>query len=58
VLRLRRLTADLEFRRGFVEASELAGLVSRTQLELEHVDRDIAARYFAGADLQPHVLTA
>jgi uncharacterized alpha-E superfamily protein len=58
VLRLRRLTADLEFRRGSVDASGLAALVSQIQGELELTDRDIATRYFAGADLRPHVLTA
>jgi hypothetical protein len=41
-----------------VDASGLAALVSQIQGELELTDRDIATRYFAGADLRPHVLTA
>jgi uncharacterized alpha-E superfamily protein len=58
VLRLRRLAADLEFRRGSVDATGLGALVTHVQGELELSDRDIATRYFAGADMRPHVLTA
>jgi uncharacterized alpha-E superfamily protein len=50
VLRLQRLSADLEFR-GRTEAagSDVHATCETVQEELVRVDRDIAARYFAGA---------
>ena len=58
VLRLRRLMADLEFRRGSIEAAGLAPLVTHVRRELHLADADIRGRYFAGAELQSHILTA
>lgn len=51
VLRLQRLSADLEFRRRELqeEPRDLHGLCQAFQEELARVDRDIAGRYFAGA---------
>jgi uncharacterized alpha-E superfamily protein len=50
VLRLSRLSADLEFRgRGDAEDSNLAETCELVQSELEAVETDIAERYFAGA---------
>jgi hypothetical protein len=50
VLRLQRLSADLEFR-GRAEAvgNDLHATCEAVQEELVRVDRDIAERYFAGA---------
>ena len=48
VLRLGRLIADLELQRRAPEAGgELEHVLERVQDELEQVDRDIDARYFA-----------
>ena len=58
VLRLRRLMADLEFRRDSIEAAGLAPLVTHVRRELHLADADIRGRYFAGAELQSHILTA
>ncbi|MGK2938341.1 MAG: alpha-E domain-containing protein [Solirubrobacteraceae bacterium] len=53
VLRLLRLTADLEFRRRAEEETatggRLAEICEQVQVELGKVDRDIHDRYFAGA---------
>ncbi len=53
VLRLLRLTADLEFRRraeeDTVTAGRLAEICESVQVELGKVDRDVHDRYFAGA---------
>ena len=52
VLRLGRLIADLELQRRAPDAGgELAQILERVQDELELVDRDIDARYFAIAAL-------
>jgi uncharacterized alpha-E superfamily protein len=52
VLRLGRMIADLELQRRAPEAvGELAEILERVQDELELVDRDIDARYFAIAAL-------
>ena len=50
VLRLSRLSADLEFR-GRAGAGEngLARVCEEVQSELAQIDRDISDRYFAGA---------
>lgn len=49
VLRLSRLSADLEFRaRAAASDANLAGVCELVQSELALVDSDIAARYFAG----------
>jgi uncharacterized alpha-E superfamily protein len=50
VLRLQRLSADLEFR-GRTEAAghDVHATCEAVQEELARVDRDIADRYFAGA---------
>jgi uncharacterized alpha-E superfamily protein len=50
VLRLQRLSADLEFR-GRAEAGggDLIATCETVQEELVRVDRDVADRYFAGA---------
>ena len=50
VLRLQRLSADLEFR-GRAEAygGDVHAVCESVQEELVRVDRDIADRYFAGA---------
>jgi hypothetical protein len=49
LLRLQRLSADLEFR-GRVQAAgaDLHGTLQNTQEELAKVATDIAERYFAG----------
>ena len=50
VLRLQRLSADLEFRgRAEADGNDLHATCERVQEELVRVDRDIADRYFAGA---------
>jgi uncharacterized alpha-E superfamily protein len=50
VLRLSRLSAELEFRRrDDTDDSDLIGLCEQVQRELALVDIDIAQRYFAGA---------
>lgn len=54
VLRLLRLTADLEFRRRAEEetattSARLAEICEQVQVELGQVDRDVHDRYFAGA---------
>jgi uncharacterized alpha-E superfamily protein len=52
VLRLGRLIADLELQRRTPDAGgELELILERVQDELELVDRDIDARYFAIAAL-------
>jgi uncharacterized alpha-E superfamily protein len=50
VLRLQRLSADLEFRgRTETAGSDVHATCEAVQEELRRVDRDIAERYFAGA---------
>jgi uncharacterized alpha-E superfamily protein len=50
VLRLQRLSADLEFRgRTETAGSDVHATCEAVQEELRRVDRDIADRYFAGA---------
>jgi uncharacterized alpha-E superfamily protein len=50
VLRLQRLSADLEFRgRAEADGADLHAICASVQEELVRVDRDIADRYFAGA---------
>ncbi len=50
VLRLSRLSADLEFRgRAAAEDGNLADICELVQSELALIDADISARYFAGA---------
>lgn len=54
ILRLLRLTADLEFRRRTTQGSTasaagLAEICEEIQIELSEVDRDVHERYFAGA---------
>ena len=50
VLRLQRLSADLEFRgRTEADGADLHAVCETVQEELVRVDRDIADRYFAGA---------
>jgi uncharacterized alpha-E superfamily protein len=50
VLRLQRLSADLEFRgRAQADGGDLHATCEAVQEELVRVDRDIAERYFAGA---------
>jgi len=52
VLRLSRLSADLDFHRRRLEAADRGVLLERAvvlQDELDDVDRDISDRYFAGA---------
>jgi uncharacterized alpha-E superfamily protein len=50
VLRLQRLSADLEFRgRAETDGSDLLATCEAVQEELARVDRDVAERYFAGA---------
>jgi uncharacterized alpha-E superfamily protein len=50
VLRLQRLSADLEFRgRAQTDGNDLHGTCEAVQEELARVDRDVAERYFAGA---------
>ena len=50
VLRLQRLSADLEFRgRTETAGSDVHATCQAVQEELRRVDRDIAERYFAGA---------
>ena len=48
-LRLERLSAELELRRRETGAAELAPTIELVQTELERIDRDTAARYFARA---------
>ena len=50
VLRLQRLSADLEFRgRAQAAGADLHGTLQAAQEELAKVATDIAERYFAGA---------
>jgi uncharacterized alpha-E superfamily protein len=49
VLRLGRLSADLELRARTGASERLAGTLLLVQEELEQVDREISDRYFAGA---------
>ena len=50
MLRLQRLSADLEFRgRAEADGGDLHATCEAVQEELVRVDRDIADRYFAGA---------
>lgn len=50
VLRLQRLSADLEFRgRAEADNGDLHATCEAVQEELARVDRDVADRYFAGA---------
>jgi hypothetical protein len=50
VLRLQRLSADLEFRgRAAANGEDLHATCEAVQEELARVDRDTADRYFAGA---------
>lgn len=49
ILRLSRLSADLEFRRSAEEDSDLRLTCREVQRELGLVDADIAQRYFGGA---------
>ncbi|WP_320672979.1 alpha-E domain-containing protein [Patulibacter defluvii] len=52
VLRLSRLTADLDFHRRSLEAADRRLLLEQcvtVQEELDAVDRDVSDRYFAGA---------
>lgn len=61
LLRLSRMTADLEFhRRSLDEAgrAELGDMCVTIQQELERVDRDIADRYFPGTLTVPGVTIA
>jgi uncharacterized alpha-E superfamily protein len=61
VLRLARLSADLEFRgRAVVADPEIASVLEEVQGELVLVDRDVGERYFAGSStaIQPHLLRA
>lgn len=54
VLRLGRLKADLEFRASAArQGRELAGTSGHVQDELARVDRDVAERYFSGAEEIP-----
>lgn len=54
VLRLGRLRADLEFRASAAgQGRELAGASAHVQEELTRVDRDVAERYFSGAEEVP-----
>jgi uncharacterized alpha-E superfamily protein len=58
VLRLARLSADLEFqRRAGHEAASLNDRFERVAAELQEVDDDIAQRYFAGA-IEPGLVVA
>jgi uncharacterized alpha-E superfamily protein len=59
VLRLARLSADIEFRRRSARsAGDLLGVLGDVQNELALVDHDIADRYFAGAVQASRVMTA
>jgi uncharacterized alpha-E superfamily protein len=49
ILRLSRLSADLEFRRSAESDADLRVTCEEVQRELGHVDGDIAQRYFGGA---------
>jgi uncharacterized alpha-E superfamily protein len=52
VLRLSRLTADLDFHRRSLESADRSVLLEQCvtlQDELDAVDRDVSDRYFAGA---------
>jgi uncharacterized alpha-E superfamily protein len=58
VLRLSRLSADLEFRRRAAEVeSDLPELCEIVQRELALAEQDIADRYFAGATSAPGIVT-
>jgi uncharacterized alpha-E superfamily protein len=59
VLRLARLSADIEFRRRSARsAAHLLDVLGDVQNELALVDRDIADRYFAGGVQASRVMTA
>jgi uncharacterized alpha-E superfamily protein len=59
VLRLARLSADLEFRRRSARSTaHLLDVLGDVQDELALVDRDIADRYFAGGVQASRVMTA
>jgi uncharacterized alpha-E superfamily protein len=59
VLRLNRLSADLEFRRRMVSnARDLGTTLTAVQHELGQIDQDIADRYFAGASSDRLILAA
>ena len=59
ILRLSRLSADLEFRkRADGDGAQLAATLQEVQQELTLVDLDIAERYFAGAAGPALVTTA
>ncbi|MBX5440963.1 MAG: hypothetical protein IRZ32_05480, partial [Solirubrobacteraceae bacterium] len=49
VLRLKRVSADLEFRAWDGEEQDLHEVLALVGRELQSLDRDIASRYFAGA---------
>jgi len=49
ILRLSRLSADLEFRRSAEGDADLRVTCQEVQRELGFVDADIAQRYFGGA---------
>ena len=54
VLRLRRLTADLEFRSREGDGErDVGGTLATVQLELARVDADIADRYFGRSVAPP-----
>ena len=58
VLRLSRLSADLEFRRRANDTdTDLPELCEIVQRELALAEQDIADRYFAGATSAPGVVT-
>jgi uncharacterized alpha-E superfamily protein len=58
VLRLARLSADLEFRRRAASsAGDLLGVLGDVQEELALVDHDISDRYFAGGTQASRVMT-
>jgi len=59
VLRLARLSADIEFRRRAARAAgDLLVVLGDVQDELAQVDHDIADRYFAGGVQASRVMTA
>ncbi len=57
VLRLSRLSADLEFRRRSDGSDDLPALCETVQRELASAEQDIADRYFAGAASAPGIVT-
>jgi uncharacterized alpha-E superfamily protein len=58
VLRLGRLSADLELRRRAGGQGGLAEICEDVMSQLDRVDHDIAERYFSGALASPGVVTA